>query len=49
MDSEEAQIAFVSALTSSAFGLSATGNLDYAWASFDDALKKGVFFNARRK
>jgi dienelactone hydrolase len=46
---EEAQIAFVSALTSAAFGLSATGNLDYAWVSFDDALKKGVFFNARRK
>ena len=46
---EEAQVAFVSALTSAAFGLSATGNLDYAWASFDDALKKGVFFNARKK
>jgi dienelactone hydrolase len=46
---EEAQVAFVSALTSAAFGLSATGNLDYAWASFDDALKKGAFFNARRK
>jgi dienelactone hydrolase len=49
MDSEEAQIAFVSTLTAAAFGLSATGNLDYAWVSFDDALKKGVFFNARRK
>jgi pimeloyl-ACP methyl ester carboxylesterase len=46
---EEAQIAFVSALTAAAFGLSATGNLDYAWASYDDALKKGVLFNARRK
>jgi pimeloyl-ACP methyl ester carboxylesterase len=46
---EEAQVAFVSALTSAAFGLSATGRLDYAWTSFDDALKKGVFFNARRK
>ena len=49
MATEEAQIAFVSALTASAFGLSATGNLDYAWASFDGALKKGAFFNARRK
>jgi dienelactone hydrolase len=46
---EEAQIAFVSALTAAAFGLSATGGIDYAWSSFDDALKKGVFFNARRK
>ena len=49
MASEEAQVAFVAALTSAAFGLSAAGNLDYAWASFDDALKKGVLFNARRK
>ena len=46
---EEAQVAFVSALTSAAFGLSATGKLDYAWNSFEGALKKGVFFNARRK
>jgi len=48
-DSEEAQIAFVSALTASAFGLAATGSLDYAWASFENGLKKGIFFNARRK
>jgi dienelactone hydrolase len=48
-DSEEAQIAFVSALTASAFGLAATGNIDYAWTSFENAIKKGVFFNARRK
>lgn len=46
---EEAQVAFVSALTAAAFGLSATGKLDYAWASYDAALKKGAFFNARRK
>jgi pimeloyl-ACP methyl ester carboxylesterase len=46
---EEAQISFVSALTAAAFALSVTGNMDYAWTSFDDALKKGVFFNARRK
>lgn len=48
-DSEEAQIAFVSALTASAFGLAATGSLDYAWASFENGLNNGIFFNARRK
>jgi len=48
-DTEEAQIAFVSALTASAFGLAATGSIDYAWTSFEDAIKKGMFFNARRK
>jgi pimeloyl-ACP methyl ester carboxylesterase len=48
-DTEEAQVAFVSALTASAFGLAATGGLDYAWNSFEDAIKKGIFFNARRK
>jgi pimeloyl-ACP methyl ester carboxylesterase len=30
-DTEKAQIAFVSALTASAFGLAATGGIDYAW------------------
>ena len=48
-DTEEAQIAFVSALTASAFGLAATGNIDYAWNSFENAFKNGIFFNARRK
>jgi pimeloyl-ACP methyl ester carboxylesterase len=48
-DTEEAQIAFVSALTASAFGLAATGSLDYAWNSFEDAFKNGIFFNGRRK
>jgi hypothetical protein len=48
-DTEEAQIAFVSALTASAFGLAATGGIDYAWSSFENALKTGMFFNARRK
>jgi pimeloyl-ACP methyl ester carboxylesterase len=46
---EEAQIAFVSAMTAAAFGLAATGSIDYAWNSFGDAFKKGIFFNARRK
>jgi pimeloyl-ACP methyl ester carboxylesterase len=48
-DTEEAQIAFVSALTASAFGLAATGGIDYAWNSFEQAIKNGTFFNARRK
>jgi hypothetical protein len=48
-DTEEAQIAFVSALTASAFGLAATGSIDYGWNSFEDALKNGIFFNGRRK
>jgi pimeloyl-ACP methyl ester carboxylesterase len=48
-DTEEAQIAFVSALTASAFSLAATGTLDYAWNSFEVGFKTGVFFNARRK
>jgi len=48
-DTEKAQIDFVSALTASAFGLAATGNIDYAWNSFKDGFKNGRFFNARRK
>jgi len=48
-DTEEAQIAFVSALTASAFSLAATGDIDYAWNSFENALKNGFFFNGRRK
>jgi pimeloyl-ACP methyl ester carboxylesterase len=46
---EESQITFVAALTSAAFSLTATGTLDYAWASYDDAFAKGRFFNPRRK
>jgi len=48
-DTEEAQIAFVSALTASALGLAATGTIDYGWNSFEQAIKNGTFFNARRK
>jgi len=47
--SEDAQITFVSALTASAFGLAATGGIDYGWNSFGNAIKNGIFFNARRK
>jgi len=48
-DTEKAQITFVSALTASAFGLAATGSIDYAWSSFENAFKSCIFFNARRK
>ena len=48
-DTEEAQITFVSALTASAFGLAATGSIDYGWNSFENGIKNGIFFNARRK
>jgi pimeloyl-ACP methyl ester carboxylesterase len=46
---EEQQITFVSALSAAAFSLAATGALDYAWASFEDAFASGQFFNPRRK
>jgi dienelactone hydrolase len=49
MATEEAQISFVSALTAAAFSLASTGGIDYAWASFDDGVRSGMFFNARRK
>jgi len=45
----ELQIAFVSALTASAFGLAATGGIDYAWNSFENVFKNGMFFNGRKK
>ena len=48
-DTEEAQITFVSALTAAAFSLASSGNIDYAWNSFENAFKNGMFFNARRK
>jgi pimeloyl-ACP methyl ester carboxylesterase len=46
---EELQITFVSALTSAAFSLSATGKFDYAWASFRAPIENGRFFDARKK
>ncbi len=48
-DTEELKITFVSALTSAAYSLAATGKFDYAWASFGDAIKNGRIFNARKK
>jgi pimeloyl-ACP methyl ester carboxylesterase len=46
---EELQITFVSALTAAAFSLAATGKLDYAWASFGDAIEDGRLVDARKK
>lgn len=48
-DSEEMQITFVSALTAAAFSLGATGKIDYAWASFGEAIKNGRIVNAKKK
>ena len=47
--SETLQITFVSTLTASALSLSTTGNFDYAWASFGEAIKNGRIFNAKKK
>lgn len=46
---EDMQLAFASALTSGAFSLGFTGGLDYAWASFGDAIRNGKLFDALRK
>jgi pimeloyl-ACP methyl ester carboxylesterase len=48
-DTEEPQLAFVSALTSAAFSLSFTGKSDYAWESFSGPFRSGKFKNSRRK
>ncbi|MEK7875479.1 MAG: alpha/beta hydrolase [Pseudomonadota bacterium] len=46
---EELQVTFVSALTSAAFSLYATGKFDYAWTSFGDVFENGKFINAKKK
>jgi pimeloyl-ACP methyl ester carboxylesterase len=46
---EELQITFVSALTSAAFSLGQTGNFDYAWRSFGEAIRTGRFINVKKK
>jgi hypothetical protein len=48
-DTEELQITFVSALTSAAFSLFATGKFDYAWTSFGDTIKNGRIVNTKKK
>jgi pimeloyl-ACP methyl ester carboxylesterase len=46
---EEMQITFVSALTAAALSLAHTGNFDFAWTSFGEAIATGRFFGALRK
>jgi len=46
---EAQQITFVSALTSAAFSLGATGRFDYAWSSFRNAIGDGKLVNAKKK
>lgn len=43
------QITFASAMTSAAFSIAFTGKLDYAWASFADAVKAGKLLDRMRK
>ncbi len=47
--SDTLQLTFVSALTATAFSLSATRTLDYAWASFGDAIKSGRLVDPKKK
>ena len=47
--SEERQITFLSALTAAAISFSATGKFDYAWASFNAAVKNGRMLNPKKK
>ncbi len=46
---EALQISFASAIAATAVSISATGTLEYAWASFQAALQSGRLFNAKRK
>lgn len=46
---EELQVTFVSALTASAFSLSATRSFDYAWKSFGNGFENDRFFNSKKK
>ena len=45
----EQQLTFASAMTAAAIGLSATGNYDFAWRSFNEGSGRNRFFNAKRK
>jgi dienelactone hydrolase len=46
---EELQITFVSGITATAFSLSATRTLDYAWASLREMVDSGKMFNPKKK
>ena len=47
--SEDMQVSFASALTVASISLAATGQFDYAWTSFGDAIRDGKLFDARKK
>ncbi|MBX3651292.1 MAG: alpha/beta hydrolase [Burkholderiales bacterium] len=47
--SREEQLAFLSTLTAAAISLSSTGQLDYAWQSYEPAITAGRLFDARKK
>jgi pimeloyl-ACP methyl ester carboxylesterase len=49
LTTKELQITFISTVVASAFSLSSTGSLEYAWSSFTPALRDGKLFNARRR
>jgi len=49
LTTKELQTTFISTLTASAFSLSSTGTLEYAWSSLAHALKDGKLFKARRR
>jgi pimeloyl-ACP methyl ester carboxylesterase len=49
LTTRELQATFVSVVTSAAFSLSSTGEIDDAWASFGSALREGWLFNARKR
>lgn len=46
---EALQITFVSGITATAFSLSATHGLDYAWSSLRELIDSGKMFNAKKK
>lgn len=45
----EEQLAFVSALTAAVISISSTGQLDYAWQSFEPAIAAGRLFDVKKK
>ncbi len=45
----EEQLAFLSTLTAAAISISSTGQLDYAWQSYEPAITAGRLFDARKK
>ena len=46
---EEAQLAFIAALTSAALSLASTGTFEQAWQTYTAPLQNGKFFNPRKR